>query len=44
MSSTMGGNPLSCAGALAVLDIMEEEKLVEKAAESGKRLKEELLS
>jgi 4-aminobutyrate aminotransferase len=43
MSSTLGGNPLSCAGALAVLDIMEEEHLVRNSAENGKRLKEELL-
>ncbi len=26
LSSTLGGNPLSCAGALAVLEIMEDEK------------------
>lgn len=43
MSSTLGGNPLSCAGALAVIEIIEEERLVEKAAENGKYLKEKLL-
>jgi 4-aminobutyrate aminotransferase len=43
MSSTMGGNPLCCAGALAVLDIMDEEKLVEKAAANGELLKNRLL-
>jgi 4-aminobutyrate aminotransferase len=43
MSSTMGGNPLSCAGALAVLEIMAEEKLVEKAATNGEYLKNQLL-
>jgi 4-aminobutyrate aminotransferase len=41
---TTGGNPVSCAAAMAVLDIMEEENLFEKAAEMGdymlKRLKE----
>ena len=42
MSSTLGGNPLSCAGALAVLDIMEKEKLVEKAKKDGEYLKERL--
>ncbi|MFQ5811359.1 MAG: aspartate aminotransferase family protein, partial [Armatimonadota bacterium] len=31
MSSTTGGNPLSCAAGLAVLDIMEEEGLVENS-------------
>ncbi|MFQ6096651.1 MAG: aspartate aminotransferase family protein [Armatimonadota bacterium] len=35
MSSTTGGNPLSCAAALAVLDIMEHENLVEKARRVG---------
>jgi len=43
MSSTMGGNPLSCAGALAVLEIMAEERLVEKAASNGEYLKNHLL-
>jgi len=43
MSSTMGGNPLSCAGALAVLEIMAEERLVEKAAMNGEYLKNRLL-
>jgi acetylornithine/N-succinyldiaminopimelate aminotransferase len=44
--STFGGNPLACAAALAVLDIMEEEKLVEGAAKTGhylvSRLRDEL--
>jgi acetylornithine aminotransferase len=44
--STFGGNPLACAAALAVLDIIEEEKLVEGAAKTGDylvaRLREEL--
>ncbi len=43
MSSTMGGNPLSCAGALAVLEIIAEERLVEKAATNGEYLKSLLL-
>jgi predicted acetylornithine/succinylornithine family transaminase/N-acetyl-ornithine/N-acetyl-lysine deacetylase len=33
--STFGGNPLACAAALATLDILEEEKLVERAVELG---------
>ncbi len=32
MTSTFTGNPLSCAAALANIDIFEKEKLVEKAA------------
>ncbi len=42
MSSTLGGNPLSCAGALAVLEIMDEENLVQKAAVNGAYLKTKL--
>jgi predicted acetylornithine/succinylornithine family transaminase len=34
-ASTFGGNPLACAAALAFLDIMEQEHLVENAAETG---------
>jgi 4-aminobutyrate aminotransferase len=33
--STFGGNPVSCAAALATLDIFEEEGLTEKAVEIG---------
>ncbi len=33
--STFGGNPLACAAALAVLDILESENLVTRAAEMG---------
>lgn len=33
--STYGGNPLACAAALATLDILEEEKLAERALELG---------
>jgi 4-aminobutyrate aminotransferase len=40
MSSTTGGNPLSSAAALSVLDIMEKEKL----PENSRRLGEYLLS
>jgi 4-aminobutyrate aminotransferase len=43
MSSTMGGNPLSCAGALAVFEIMEKENLVDKAARNGELLKNHLV-
>lgn len=33
--NTYGGNPVSCAAALAVLEVMEEEALVENAAAVG---------
>ncbi|MBQ0046787.1 MAG: aminotransferase class III-fold pyridoxal phosphate-dependent enzyme [Prevotellaceae bacterium] len=38
LGTTFGGNHLSCAGALAVLDIIENEKLIENAANVGKYL------
>jgi 4-aminobutyrate aminotransferase len=43
-ASTFGGNPLSCAAALAVIDTIKEEKLLENATKQGayimKRLEE----
>ena len=42
LGTTFGGNHLGCAGALAVLDIMEEEHLVENAAKVGAFLISEL--
>ena len=36
--STFGGNPVSCAAAMATLDVIEEEGLVENAARMGERL------
>ena len=38
LGTTFGGNPLGCAGALAVLDVIEEEHLVENAAKVGQFL------
>jgi 4-aminobutyrate aminotransferase len=35
---TYGGNPVSCAAALATLDVIEQEELVENAATMGQRL------
>ena len=35
LGTTFGGNHLACAGALAVLNIIENEKLVENAREIG---------
>ena len=37
--STFGGNPVSCAAALAVLDTMESEGLLGRAAALGERLR-----
>ncbi len=41
-SSTFGGNPLACAAALAVLDVMQEQHLPEHAAEMGAYFMERL--
>lgn len=38
-ATTYGGNPLACAAGLAVLKALEEEKLVENAAERGEQLR-----
>ncbi|MFO8028871.1 MAG: acetylornithine transaminase [Cyclonatronaceae bacterium] len=40
--TTFGGNPLACAAALAVLNTIEREGLVERAAEKGAFLMDEL--
>jgi 4-aminobutyrate aminotransferase-like enzyme len=37
--STFGGNPVACAAALAVLDVIEEQKLVENARVIGAYLR-----
>ncbi|RJP54057.1 MAG: aspartate aminotransferase family protein [Anaerolineaceae bacterium] len=40
--STFGGNPLSCAAAIAALDVMKDEDLPRQAAEKGAYLMEKL--
>jgi len=35
--STFGGNPLCCAAALATIDFIESQELLERAAEVGAR-------
>ena len=40
--STFGGNPLACAVAVAALDVVEEEKLSERAEELGKFFRAEI--
>ena len=42
MSSTLGGNPVSCAAVSAILEIYKEEKLVENSAKMGAYMKEKL--
>ncbi|MBV8669828.1 MAG: 4-aminobutyrate--2-oxoglutarate transaminase [Candidatus Eremiobacteraeota bacterium] len=43
LGGTFGGNPLSCAAALAVLDIIEEERLLDRAVAIGTTLQRALL-
>ena len=40
--NTFGGNPVSAAAALSVLDILEEDNLIEQAGEVGSYLKKQL--
>jgi 4-aminobutyrate aminotransferase/(S)-3-amino-2-methylpropionate transaminase len=40
LGGTYAGNPLSCAAALAVLDVFEKEKLLDRSNAIGQRLKE----
>ena len=42
LGSTFGGGPVACAAMLAVLDIIEGERLVERAAELGRRMQTQL--
>jgi acetylornithine aminotransferase len=42
LGTTFGGNHLACAAALAVLEVIEEEKLMGNAVMVGKYLKDEL--
>lgn len=43
LGTTFGGNYLACAAAQAVLDVIDQEALVEAAAEKGRYLHNELL-
>lgn len=42
LGTTFGGNHLACATAIAVLEVMEQENLIENAAETGEYLLNEL--
>jgi len=38
LGTTFGGNPLACAAALAVIEVMQKENLIQSAADNGKYL------
>ena len=42
LGTTFGGNHLACAAALAVLEVMEKDQLIEKTASNGQYLMEAL--
>jgi 4-aminobutyrate aminotransferase/(S)-3-amino-2-methylpropionate transaminase len=42
LGGTYGGNPLACRAALAVLEVIEEEKLLARAEELGRQVRAEL--
>lgn len=42
LGTTFGGNPLACAAAIAVIDVITEDNLMEAAAELGNYLMNEL--
>ena len=42
LGGTYAGNPVACAAALAVLDVIEEEKLLQRADAVGARIKAKL--
>ncbi len=42
LGTTFGGNHLACAAAIAVLDVIEKEKLVENALQVGRYISEKL--
>jgi 4-aminobutyrate aminotransferase/(S)-3-amino-2-methylpropionate transaminase len=42
LGGTYGGSPVACAAALAVLDVMEEENLVQRSVEIGERFNQRL--
>jgi 4-aminobutyrate aminotransferase / (S)-3-amino-2-methylpropionate transaminase / 5-aminovalerate transaminase len=43
LGGTYGGNPLACRAALAVLTVIEEEKLLEKSAKLGQQVRRALM-
>jgi 4-aminobutyrate aminotransferase / (S)-3-amino-2-methylpropionate transaminase / 5-aminovalerate transaminase len=43
LGGTYGGNPLACRAALAVLEVIEEEKILQRSEELGRRVRAELM-
>lgn len=44
LGGTFGGPPIACAAGIAVLDVIKEEKLLDRANEIGKRIRAKLES
>ena len=44
IGGTVGGNPVACAAALAVLEVMDDEQLPERANEIGKKVRSKVES
>lgn len=44
LGGTFAGNPVACAAALAVFDVMEEEDLIEKSEVTGQLIEDKLAS
>ncbi|MCI0431968.1 MAG: 4-aminobutyrate--2-oxoglutarate transaminase [Rhodospirillales bacterium] len=42
LGGTYGGNPVACVAALAVIDVIKEEKLLDRANAMGERIKSKL--
>ena len=42
LGGTYSGSPIACAAALAVLDVIEEEKLIDRANHIGEKMKSRL--
>jgi 4-aminobutyrate aminotransferase/(S)-3-amino-2-methylpropionate transaminase len=43
LGGTYAGNPLACRAALAVLEVIEEEKILQRSEELGRRVRAELM-
>ena len=44
LGGTFAGNPLACRAALAVLEVIEEEKILQRSEELGRRVRAELMT
>ena len=44
LGTTFGGNPLACAAALAVIEVIQKENLIQAAAENGNYLLQALIN